>query len=158
MSSEQTDLVLMRRNINSYRVRILTTIMSLLASLSVRSLLLLRLALDTEQESADIEQDIRDLYLFPERLVSSYPDEWRAYIKRELAKLNINEPRVSALLSGASAHDIHQEQLLFHKLRNAKLRYERLSHVIDDVESASASSNVAILQTPLHKWLAWAIS
>ena len=58
--------------------------MSYLSSLSIESLLLLRLAFNNEQDIVDIEQDINDLYLFPERLAFSYPDEWRSVYSRHL--------------------------------------------------------------------------
>lgn len=46
--------------------------------LSTESLLLLRVAFDNKDIVVNLQQDMMDLYLFPERLESSYKDEWQA--------------------------------------------------------------------------------
>ena len=55
-----------------------------LRSATIEQLLALRLLLDDPEPAHSIEQDIEDLYEFPERLEQSYPQEWRAYIKRKI--------------------------------------------------------------------------
>ncbi|RXJ73840.1 hypothetical protein CS022_07600 [Veronia nyctiphanis] len=129
-----------------------------LSSLSFRSLLLLRLALDKKEYACDIEQDIMDLYFFPERLVASYPDEWRAYIKRGLARLKIKEATVAAILSDVPNEPNEEQALLLSKIRNAKPRFDRLIIVVEEVQQAQDADNISALKTPLHRWLEWAIS
>jgi hypothetical protein len=73
--------------------------MSFLNTLSYRSLLLLRVALESPDDVTNIEQDITDLYLFPERLELSYKDEWLAYIKRALAHINISQDELQAIMN-----------------------------------------------------------
>ncbi|MFD2179817.1 hypothetical protein [Veronia pacifica] len=132
--------------------------MAVLSSLSFRSLLLLRLALDANEYGCDIEQDIMDLYLFPERLAESYPDEWRSYIKRGLARLKIKESSVAAMLSDQPHTLNDDEEKLLEKIRNAKPQFDRLIAVVDEAQRAQHADNVSALQTPLHRWLEWAIS
>lgn len=55
-----------------------------LNQLSVKELMTFRLLFDQIDPPQDIEQDLRDLYVYPERLHDSYIDEWRAFIKRAL--------------------------------------------------------------------------
>ena len=50
----------------------------------IYDLLALRLLFAPQEWTMDIEQDIRDLYVYPERLDSSYRDEWRRIAKRAL--------------------------------------------------------------------------
>ena len=45
----------------------------------------LRIVLDKPHDLVDIEQDIRDLFGFPERLLGSYQKEWLHYCLPQLA-------------------------------------------------------------------------
>lgn len=47
----------------------------------------LRIVLDKPYDLVDIEQDIRDLFGFPERLFGSYRTEWLHYCLPQLSKL-----------------------------------------------------------------------
>jgi hypothetical protein len=117
-----------------------------IASLSLNSLLLLRVALDSETDNTDIEQDIQDLFLFPERLLDSYPDEWRAYIKRRAVELDIN------------LNNMNEDSKLTQLIRAHKSKYENLLAVLKDIETLLDAGNVSSFKTPLHKWLEWAVS
>ena len=55
-------------------------------SQDIRLLTYLRLVLDKPNDLVDIEQDIRDLFGFPERLLGSYRTEWLHYCLPQLAK------------------------------------------------------------------------
>lgn len=48
---------------------------------SIIELLTLRVLLDECDPVQNIELDLHDLYLFPERLEQSYCDEWRLYVR-----------------------------------------------------------------------------
>lgn len=50
----------------------------------VYSLLAMRLLYPPQWVEVGIEQEIKDLYTYPERLASSYRDEWRAIATRAL--------------------------------------------------------------------------
>lgn len=117
-----------------------------ITSLSLTSLLLLRVALDDETDNTDLEQDIQDLFLFPERLLDSYPDEWRSYIKRRAVKLNIN------------LNNMDEDSKLARLIRAHKSKYENLLTVLQDIEALLDAGNVSSFKTPLHKWLEWAVS
>ncbi|MCK7550683.1 MULTISPECIES: hypothetical protein [Marinobacter] len=47
-------------------------------------LLAVRLMFPPDREAVKIDQEIRDLYVYPERLESGYRDEWRALATRAL--------------------------------------------------------------------------
>ena len=79
--------------------------MKYLYTLSIESLLLLRVAFDDKNDVCDLHQDVMDLYLFPERLDESYTDEWRAYVRRALAKASINEALLMQIMAGEHAQD-----------------------------------------------------
>jgi hypothetical protein len=132
--------------------------MSYLSSLSLESLLLLRLAFNNTQDIVDIEQDINDLYLFPERLASSYPDEWRSYIKRHLGKLGLNSDSLADILNDQHQHHSQQLARLHQQVKCAEPQYNRLINILDEVRASQQSGNVVPLKTPLHRWLEWAIS
>lgn len=117
-----------------------------LSSLSLSSLLLLRVALDAEADNTDIAQDIHDLFLFPERLLDSYPDEWRAYIRRRAVELDI------------SLNNMNEDSQLTELIRSNRTKYENLRSVLHDIEALLDAGNVSSIKTPLHKWLEWAIS
>ena len=52
-----------------------------LSRASARFLLLMRIITDFGENERSLEQDIMDLYDYPERLQTSYLDEWRSWIK-----------------------------------------------------------------------------
>ena len=120
----------------------MATSLTSITNLSLKSLLLLRIALDDNKDNTDIRQDIHDLYLFPERLTDSYPDEWRAYIRRRLVelKLSLNDTELTQCIA------------------NSKAKYKSLLCILEQAEITSHTNNIQALKTPLHKWLEWAVS
>lgn len=132
--------------------------MKYLYTLSIESLLLLRVAFDDKNDVCDLHQDVMDLYLFPERLDESYTDEWRAYVRRALAKASINEALLMQIMAGEHAQDSDTSMYLKAKLTEAKPTYLSLLAVLQKVQQQQSSQNVHSLSTPLHKWLEWAIS
>ena len=132
--------------------------MTFLNTLSLSSIFLLRVALQREQDVIDIEQDIMDLYLFPERLELSYPDEWLAYIKRSLAIHQITLAELEAIMSDEPRCNDAKLAALHNKITKAKPQYTRLLKVITHIKLQNSSANITPIKTPLHKWLDWVIS
>lgn len=62
-----------------------------LHELDIEILLRLRIALDIPEPYQDIDQDIKDLYAYPERLSLTYPEEWKIVIRQQLTKRGISE-------------------------------------------------------------------
>ena len=62
-----------------------------LHELDIEILLHLRIALDIPEPYQDIDQDIKDLYAYPERLSLTYPEEWKIVIRQQLTKRGISE-------------------------------------------------------------------
>ena len=146
---------------------------------SVELLLSLRVALDDPQPYLDLEQDIQDLYLYPERLTYSYPDEWRAYIRQQLLKRCISDEALQQYLSYqdntslkacSTSQQQNSERLSVDLIKG--LEFESLSdeaailvslmvdsadrviayqHVLAQIKSIQASSKVLPLVTPLQK-------
>ena len=48
------------------------------------ALLWYRMVLDVPNDIVNLQQDVLDLYLFPERLQESYRNEWQVYIRKAL--------------------------------------------------------------------------
>lgn len=48
------------------------------------ALLWYRMVLDVPNDIVNLHQDVLDLYLFPERLLNSYRQEWQVYIRKAL--------------------------------------------------------------------------
>ena len=132
--------------------------MSFLNTLSYRSLLLLRVALESPDDVANIDHDIADLYLFPERLELSYKDEWLAYIKRALARINISQDELQAIMNNDSSQDMDAAKKFNQLITEADSKYQRLVNVLTEVEQLNSSSNISPLKTPLHRWLEWVIT
>lgn len=132
--------------------------MSFLNSLSYRSLLLLRVALESPDEVISIEKDIEDLYLFPERLELSYKDEWLAYIKRALACINISQAELQSIMNNNAAVNIEAAKHINQLITAADPQYQRLLNILTEVQQLNRSSNISPLKTPLHRWLEWVIT
>ena len=132
--------------------------MAFLNTLSYRSLLLLRVALESPDDVANIDHDIADLYLFPERLELSYKDEWLAYIKRALARINISQDELQAIMNNDSSQDMDAAKKFNQLITEADSKYQRLVNVLTEVEQLNSSSNISPLKTPLHRWLEWVIT
>lgn len=61
----------------------------------VSFLLFMRLLLDEERSKSTLEQDINDLYAYPERLHESYKDEWRSWIKNTVHRQAFTDANIS---------------------------------------------------------------
>lgn len=58
----------------------------------IRTLLAMRLLFPPEQSVVSIDKEILDLYQYPERLESSYRDEWQAIALKALYKHGFADP------------------------------------------------------------------
>ncbi|NRA43143.1 MAG: hypothetical protein HRU21_12670 [Pseudomonadales bacterium] len=86
---------------------------SILKALNLDTLLRLRLALDKPELYHDIDQDIHDLYAYPERLQFTYPEEWRIFVRQQLAKRSIAETSLHSWLlhEAETITDAERDQL-----------------------------------------------
>ena len=81
----------------------------------------LRLVLARAVASQDIAGDIRDLYVYSERLSDSYADEWRASIKRSLAACLMYGSAKQAELAILLTNLVEQKRNWYHNLRAVRL-------------------------------------
>lgn len=116
-------------------------------TLSLCDLLLLRTVLDEHHLTEDLEQDMQDLFLFPERLTESYPDEWRAYIKRKAKRFNLHADTTDPMAN------LKSDNTFVNEFRNAQPRYLRYSRIVKQIDALEASDRVTSIKTPLHLWL-----
>ena len=86
---------------------------SILKALNLETLLRLRFALDKPELYHDIDQDIHDLYAYPERLQFTYPDEWRIFVRQQLHKRDIAEANLHGWLlhEAETITDAERDQL-----------------------------------------------
>ncbi len=147
-----------------------------LKAYSTDRLLSLRLALDCAQPYLDLDQDIQDLYTYPERLRFSYPDEWRVFIRQQLIKRGITDEAMQQSLrvwdERLSGADIHAEtfqsndnidakqnvlsdeaDMLYKLLEKTEQRLKAYQDVIADVKNIESAPNVSSLSSPLQRSL-----
>lgn len=115
--------------------------------LTILELLMARIALDKPLVAENLEQDILDLYLFPERLTQSYPDEWRSFIKRHVKQYSSEEHKLNGVMSLLHHPEIEN------KIESIKERFERYRKIILESQAIVNSDAVATIETPLHRWL-----
>ena len=115
--------------------------------LAILELLMARIALDKPRATENLEQDILDLYLFPERLTDSYPDEWRSFIKRHVKQYASEEHKLNSIMSLLHHPEIEN------KIESIRMRFERYRKIISEAQAIVNSDAVATIETPLHRWL-----
>lgn len=115
--------------------------------LTILELLMARIALDKPLVAENLEQDILDLYLFPERLTQSYPDEWRSFIKRHVRQYSSEEHKLNGVMPLLHHPEIEN------KIESIKERFERYRKIILESQAIVNSDAVATIETPLHRWL-----
>ena len=103
-------------------------------------LLTLRLIFDEPDPAASIEQDLRDLYVYPERLTDSYRPEWRAFIKQAISRELSHEQRADEhVLSAYLQTRLHERQLW------AERTYKLGVEAIEQTQKVSQAGNVSPL-------------
>lgn len=144
----------------------------ILKQLDITMLMRLRFALDKPELYHDIDQDIQDLYPYPERLNFTYPDEWRIFIRQQLMKRGISEHALHSWLSAeaendalaleedgntTSTHDpslpqppLSEVQKLAALVVNSEPRYIDALAVLRQVQHIQSAPDVTALQ-PLRK-------
>ncbi len=100
-----------------------------------------RFIFDDPKDLVNLDQDVKDLQGFPERLDGSYKQEWWTYVKRATArqKLDLNEFDLEEALSNLSSDD--QERF-----------NELLSH-IERAESINSNDKVKVIKSPLKAYI-----
>ena len=105
---------------------------------SPQLLLLTRVIFDIDKNKSSLEQDIQDLYDYPERLTTSYVDEWRSWIKNVIHQQAFTE------------NDKEDAVAVKHFLENQCIRreaeinrqYAKYLNIIEDVTAIAGASNV----------------
>ena len=105
-----------------------------LETLSMCELFTYRFHFDKPNDIVDLGSDVRDLQYFPERLIGSYRDEWKRYIKREVAVNNSDLPDLNRL-----ANEYRHNE-----------KYQALVAAIKEAQVIEASDKVTIFNSPLR--------
>ncbi|WP_051275364.1 hypothetical protein [Aestuariibacter salexigens] len=86
-------------------------------------LLGLRLVLDEPDPVASIEQDLQDLFTYPERLQESYRHEWVAYVKRALAEeLSSEQLNDRHILEAFLQTRLHEREMWINRVMDSGIR------------------------------------
>jgi hypothetical protein len=140
----------------------------ILHELDIEILLRLRLALDMAEPYQDIDQDIKDLYAYPERLNFTYPEEWKIAIRQQLTKRDISEQTLCFWLDlkaeeagvqipinyeNLPHHLRSQAQLLIRLLADSHSRFMRAKIVLSDVLMIESAPEVSPLVPTLKRQL-----
>ena len=139
-----------------------------LHKLDIDILLRLRLALDVPEPYQDIDQDIKDLYAYPERLNLTYPEEWKIAIRQQLTKREISEQalcfwldlkaeelgaQISIKYENLPHYLRSQAQVLIRLLADSQSRYMRAKTVLSDVLIIQSAPEVSPLVPTLKRQL-----
>ena len=115
--------------------------MRMKTELSVDVLFLYRYVYDDENDIVNLQQDVLDLEVFPERLEGSYIFEWQKYVRREAHKQNFKTSEESA-------------KNLLSKLEKTRLtEYLELQKIIEKAQQINQSKNVKVIKTPFRTYI-----
>jgi hypothetical protein len=115
--------------------------MRMKTELSVDVLFLYRYVYDDENDIVNLQQDVLDLEVFPERLEGSYIFEWQKYVRREAHKQNFKTSEESA-------------KNLLSKLEKTRLtEYLKLQRIIEKAQQINQSKNVKVIKTPFRTYI-----
>ncbi len=120
-----------------------------LKHLDLETLLRLRLAFDTPELYHNIDQDIQDLYAYPERLIYTYPKEWRIFIRQQLARHSVSEQDFEAFLNSA----LESDSVLADLLEQTSKRFEQTLAIVNEVQAIETSAQVTAITPPLKRKL-----
>ena len=119
-----------------------------LSDRNIEELLALRLLFDDPRDIVDLDQDIKDLEFFPERLAASYKQEWIAYIGRAIAaqckSVDEDDERIYAGTIQSKANELQDRD---------DERYRRLLAFVSRAQGISENDNVVSMPNPLRKRL-----
>ena len=119
-----------------------------LSDRNIEELLALRILFDDPKDIVDLDQDLKDLEFFPERLEASYRHEWVTFISRAIA----NVCRSSSEASENALTNAIQQQMK--NVQNSDdQRYEQLMHFVVLAQGIGDSDNVVSLPHPMRKKL-----
>ena len=140
----------------------------ILKQLDIEVLMRLRFAVDKPEFYHDIDQDIKDLYAYPERLALTYPDEWNFFIRQQLIKRQISEEalhhwldfQTDQNLDKMSANDMElpnnklsQATSLAALAANSEPRFIEAKAILSEVQSIQAAPHVTPLAPVLKQQL-----
>jgi hypothetical protein len=144
----------------------------ILKQLDIEVLMRLRYAVDKPEFYHDIDQDIKDLYAYPERLTLTYPDEWNFFIRQQLIKRNISEQALHHWLAFQTVQDLNkipandmdlshiqlsQATALAALVANSESRFIDAKAILSEVQSIQTAPQVTplipLLKQQLNKLL-----
>lgn len=111
-----------------------------LEDLDIYTLFAYRYLVDDSKDIVDLESDVKDLQIFPERLYDSYKAEWISYIKRQQAK----DENLKIRLSNFDFS--HWEEF-------ESTKYRRMLELVKRADAISGTDNVTVLQSPLTTYV-----
>lgn len=123
-----------------------------LKNVDMTLLFALRMVFDRARDIVNLDNDIKDLLIYPERLEGSYRDEWSTYISRAIAK----EVKIKVERDGTTSAEDYLS-LIEEKVDNLVLsedaRYQHLLSLVKQAQSVSNSKTVSVFPHPLKKQL-----
>jgi len=111
--------------------------------LPIDKLFALRVVLDNPNDNVDLNQDVNELSLYPERLYDSYIHEWRAYVKRAIVK-RVEEGKYDDLI-------YYLEREI--SIKTQSQEYKEMYAIIEQNERMNKAENVTFLTHPLKRKL-----
>lgn len=119
-----------------------------LDKLDIQDLFTYRFIFDDPKDLVDLEMDINDLSLYPDRINGSYKDEWCHYIKG-----SINRILAQQSLEKTESNIIALIEQRRSRLKDKADLYEALHDKIVRAQAIKNEPKVTVLKTAVHQYL-----
>lgn len=118
-----------------------------ISRLSDEVLFAFRVLYDDPLDIVDLEQDVSELALYPERLTESYRKEWEVYVLKAMAKA------LKANSHTSSAEFIESVMKQVEEIQETSDMFKRLIHHVQNAKSISQTKNAIVFPSPLRQQL-----
>ena len=118
-----------------------------ISRLSDEVLLAFRVLYDDPLDIVDLEQDVSELTLYPERLVESYRKEWEVYVLKAMAKA------LKANSHTSSAEFIASVMKQVEEIQETSDMFKKLLHHVKSAKRINQAENAIVFPSPLRQQL-----
>lgn len=118
-----------------------------ISRLSYEALLAFRVLYNDPLDIVDLEQDVLELALYPERLKESYRKEWEVYVLKAMAKA------LKANSHTSSAEFIESVIKQVEEIQETSDMFKKLVHHVQNAKSINQTKNAIVFPSPLRQQL-----
>lgn len=118
-----------------------------ISRLSDEALLAFRVLYDDPLDIVDLEQDILELALYPERLEESYRKEWEVYVLKAMA----TALKANSHISSAEFIALVMKQV--EEIQETNDKFKKLVQYVENAKRISEAENTIVFPSPLRQQL-----